>query len=83
MLPFIRRGDVTPNAVRNPVHGCFAVLSMTAWKVWMLRYAQHDKTKSVIPSQSEECSVDAGFRSAWPCSNQRAEGANKAGLACS
>jgi hypothetical protein len=35
---------VIPNAVRNPVRGCFASLSMTNW--WMLRFVQHDRPMS-------------------------------------
>jgi hypothetical protein len=31
---------------------------------WMLRFAQHDKTEDVIPSVSEESSMDASLRSA-------------------
>jgi len=60
--------SVIPNAVRNPVHGCFASLSMTSVvsfrtlffvipseseessAMWMLHFAQHDKSDSVIPN---------------------------------
>ena len=48
--PFSMTGDVIPNAVRNPVHGCFTSLSMT--KTGNLHAVQHDKTNRIIPSAS-------------------------------
>ena len=59
---------VIPNAVRNPLHGCFASLSMTSdvipseseeSSVWMLHFASasFSMTSDVMPSESEESSV--------------------------
>ena len=47
---------VIPNAVSNPVHGCFAPLSMTNWELSMMRCIQHEHVCG-ISSKSEESSV--------------------------
>jgi hypothetical protein len=57
---------VIPSVSEESTHGCFASLSMTRPKMsfrasarnpLMLRFAQHDKTEDVIPSESEESST--------------------------
>jgi hypothetical protein len=52
---------VIPNAVRNPVRGCFASLSMTNW--WMLCFAQHDKLVDACAlfSMTDRCHSEHSF----------------------
>jgi hypothetical protein len=57
MLRFVQHDkteDVIPNAVRNPLRGCFTALSMTNQASVDASLAQHDKTEDVIPSACEE-----------------------------
>jgi hypothetical protein len=71
MLRFVQHDSrvVVPNSLfchserqRGIQYGCFTALSMTNW--WMLHFVQYDKTEDVIPSVSEESSMDASLRSA-------------------
>jgi hypothetical protein len=72
MLHFVQhdKGGVVPHALfchserqRGIQYGCFASFSMTN-QASVVHCAQHDKTEDVIPSVSEESSMDASLRSA-------------------